>query len=131
MPYKHLDSDEAKQKARLTRLRHYYTHKAQYYENNKRTRKRCKEVIQSLKNVPCADCKIAYPPYVMDFDHLQDKEFVISTAVNNGSTRKILEEAQKCEVVCSNCHRIRTYNRRVNSLNKTTSSNLVKSRFKS
>ena len=59
------------------------------------------------------DCGIKYPPYVMDFDHLGDKEFVISKGVSMHSPIKLLKEIAKCDVVCSNCHRLRTYNRRI------------------
>lgn len=72
-----------------------------------------RELSNKLKNVPCKDCGNRYPPYVMDFDHiLGKKEFTISTRIS-GSYKKeqILEEAKKCEIVCSNCHRQRTYNR--------------------
>jgi hypothetical protein len=60
----------------------------------------------------CADCNISYPPYVLDFDHLRDKEFGISRAIYKGTAlSKIKQEIKKCEIVCSNCHRVRTYKR--------------------
>lgn len=67
------------------------------------------ERYNALKDVPCADCGESYPPWVMDFDHLGDKVFAIG-----GSQRGIqavTEEAKKCDVVCSNCHRQRTHDR--------------------
>jgi hypothetical protein len=51
---------------------------------------------------------------VLEFDHLpgHDKEFNISDAMATGyGKEKILTEIKKCDVVCSNCHRIRTYQR--------------------
>jgi hypothetical protein len=67
--------------------------------------------IQSLKEKPCADCKIQYPFYVMQFDHCNGKkEFSVSHMISY-SKEKILKEVLKCEVVCANCHAIRTYNR--------------------
>jgi hypothetical protein len=55
-----------------------------------------------------------YPPYVMDFDHVRDKKsFEIGIAVGrNKPLAKLLPEIEKCDVVCSNCHRVRTHNRR-------------------
>lgn len=47
----------------------------------------------------------------MDFDHLRDKKFNLSKAHLTGSLKKITEEIAKCEVVCSNCHRVRTFER--------------------
>lgn len=67
--------------------------------------------IVEVKARPCADCQVEYPSYVMDFDHLGDKEFNISNAINFHSLEKIKKEIAKCEVVCANCHRIRTHDR--------------------
>ncbi|MBI4057790.1 hypothetical protein HY405_00500 [Candidatus Microgenomates bacterium] len=69
-----------------------------------------REVINALKMVPCADCGKEYPYYVMDFDHRNTKEKLgdISHAMS-WSIEKIKREVRKCDVVCANCHRIRTY----------------------
>lgn len=75
--------------------------------------------INSLKTSPCLDCKTVYPPYVMDFDHLPQfkKSFEISEALaKKYSKARILEEIKKCELVCSNCHRIRGYTRKMEGL---------------
>lgn len=57
----------------------------------------------------CADCGINNP-LVLDFDHIKDKKYNISRMVHDGFLLKeIKKEMAKCEVVCSNCHRIRTY----------------------
>lgn len=68
-------------------------------------------LLNTYKSVPCADCGCTYPPYVMDFDHLSDKKFLISKCYKT-NIHRLMEEISKCEVVCSNCHRIRTYNRK-------------------
>jgi hypothetical protein len=47
----------------------------------------------------------------MDFDHVGDKEGEVSKLVYSSGTQKLLDEMGKCEVVCSNCHRIRTLDR--------------------
>lgn len=72
-----------------------------------------REVSNAAKDAPCADCKIQYPPYVMDFDHVRGtKLFNISVAfANRYPIDKTLAEIAKCDVVCSNCHRIRTHQR--------------------
>jgi len=68
----------------------------------------------SLKNKPCTDCKKEYPSYVMDFDRLSDKKFQISFAAKHGwAKEKILKEISKCEIVCANCHRIRTHGKKI------------------
>ena len=72
-------------------------------------------VIQLKEVVPCLDCKIKYPYYVMDYDHVRGvKDFEISTSVKRGwSLDRIRDEVSKCDLVCSNCHRARTYNRMI------------------
>jgi hypothetical protein len=65
------------------------------------------------KDQPCSDCKKQFPSYVMDFDHKKDKKFDVSRLVNlNVSLKTITAEIEKCELVCANCHRIRTFKRR-------------------
>ncbi len=67
---------------------------------------------QEAKKVPCVDCGISYPYYVMDFDHREEKTTEINKLVKGGPSLKTLQkEIDKCDVVCSNCHRIRTFNR--------------------
>lgn len=73
-----------------------------------------RELIRERKAVPCADCGGTFPPVVMDFDHLpgHEKAFAISRIKGSSSLKRLLDEIAKCEVVCSNCHRIRTFSRR-------------------
>ena len=60
---------------------------------------------------PCVDCG-EDDPVVLEPDHLRDKEHNISNMLKNGhSWEKILRELDKCEIVCCNCHRRRTYKR--------------------
>lgn len=62
---------------------------------------------------PCVDCKIQYPYYVMDFDHVRGRKHKnVMELVPTLSKKKVDEEIAKCEVVCSNCHRIREYIRK-------------------
>lgn len=92
---------------------HYVKNKKKYKQSSKNVRKRNREYIQRLKeSTPCADCNTHYPHYVMDFDHLRDKEFCISRLSLKG-INQIKSEILKCEIVCSNCHRQRTYNRSI------------------
>lgn len=71
---------------------------------------------------PCVDCKIQYPYYVMDFDHVRGKKHKnVMELVPTLSKKKIDEEIAKCEVVCSNCHRVRTHLRKESKENKKAS----------
>jgi hypothetical protein len=68
--------------------------------------------VRELKNKPCVDCKQMHPWYVMDFDHLSDKISSVSAMVGAGlSLSKIKTEIAKCDLVCANCHRIRSHER--------------------
>jgi hypothetical protein len=50
---------------------------------------------------------------VLDFDHLGEKSYNVSDAIARVlSWARIELEIAKCEVVCANCHRIRTHERR-------------------
>ena len=81
-------------------------------KSNKKSRVKISLLIQESKNKPCADCGNSFPYYVMDFDHLKEKEFTISAKAHNYGRKKLQEEIDKCDVVCSNCHRVRTWERR-------------------
>ena len=67
-------------------------------------------VIQLKESTPCKDCGKKFPFYVMDFDHRDPKKKLmgIPQLVANCSKKKLLAEIKKCDIVCSNCHRIRT-----------------------
>ena len=70
--------------------------------------------INSLKDVPCKDCGGRFPSECMDFDHVRGpKLFNVGTCSRNGVSETRLDaEIAKCEIVCANCHRIRTKKRR-------------------
>jgi hypothetical protein len=72
---------------------------------------RTARLIEYFKTHPCADCG-ADDPVVLEFDHLRDKSFAIASGLVDYSWARILEEIEKCEVVCANCHRRRTAERR-------------------
>ena len=91
---------------------HYARNKQSYFARNARTYSKFRELIRKAKSQPCADCGIQYPYYVMDFDHRDgaSKEFALNS-VNRKPEKAILREIEKCDVVCSNCHRERTHQR--------------------
>ena len=61
---------------------------------------------------PCTDCARFFPPQVLQWDHLpgHPKLGDIST-LNTLSRLEVLAEVAKCELVCANCHAIRTFER--------------------
>lgn len=71
-----------------------------------------RKYLVNAKDKPCSDCGVKYPHYVLDFDHKNknDKIDNIAHLVNrNWSLKKIKEEISKCDIVCANCHRERTW----------------------
>lgn len=79
-------------------------------KKNKETKQQIREKIKKIKEeTPCADCGQHFPYFVMDFDHQRDKEFNIANNVYAKSWETIEKEIAKCELVCANCHRIRTH----------------------
>lgn len=110
MPYKDKSSPHAIERARIARRKHYQKNKEQYYLNNQKKRERMMEFLRNLKDVPCMDCHQKFPPFVMDFDHRDRTKKLggLRRLVNLQSWSKIKEEVKKCDIVCANCHRIRT-----------------------
>ncbi len=79
-------------------------------ERYRRDAARRRAFIAAYKTGPCVDCGVQYPPYVMDFDHVRGKkEFRLGSGAGSASLAKIVEEIAKCDLVCSNCHRFRTF----------------------
>jgi hypothetical protein len=64
------------------------------------------------EGVPCADCGGVYHPAAMQWDHghRADKLDDVSNLVRRGFSREaIAAEVSKCELVCANCHAVRTF----------------------
>ena len=61
----------------------------------------------------CFDCGIFYPHYVLEFDHRPGvKKFGnVYHVLKKYGWDKAWAEVKKCDVVCSNCHKVRTYTR--------------------
>ncbi len=104
---------------------------AQYRENNikkinisknrsitklKENKKRVIDwILNKYKDIPCMDCGGVFEWCVMDFDHRlgEIKELKIGNiGLYKATPERITQlekEIDKCDLVCSNCHRVRTY----------------------
>tara|TARA_Y100000310_G_C20309159_1_gene635412 strand:- start:340 stop:696 length:357 start_codon:yes stop_codon:yes gene_type:complete len=61
------------------------------------------------KTAACTDCGETNP-IVLEFDHVRGKKLGrIARLARDGSLEDLKLEIAKCEVVCANCHRIRTH----------------------
>jgi hypothetical protein len=87
---------------------------SKYLERKRRHWPEHAALLNRLRRVPCADCGGRYPACAMDFDHREgsDKRIDVTRMVGRAGISAILAEAAKCDIVCANCHRARTYRRR-------------------
>ena len=71
-------------------------------------------IIQQYKvSTGCADCGFDTHPMALQFDHRPstEKKFNIGEQIGNKSMDDLWAEIAKCDVVCANCHVIRTESR--------------------
>jgi hypothetical protein len=85
-------------------------HNKEYMRERRETRK---ALIHAIKSAPCADCSEKFNPVCMDFDHRPEelKEFNIGERYAIVNIDVLKAEIAKCDIVCANCHRIRTWRR--------------------
>lgn len=76
--------------------------------------KKTLEIQQYKLDKGCADCGFNSHAAALEFDHLPEfeKKFNIGEKMGSYSMATLLEEIAKCEIVCANCHAIRTATRR-------------------
>ena len=93
---------------------HYLKYKVEYIERvNERKKIKTKEnrenLLEYFKTNPCIRCGETNP-VVLDFDHRdeKDKKYGISNMITSYNWDTILSEIEKCDVLCANCHRIKT-----------------------
>ena len=86
-------------------------HKKRAEASRKRSTKRNNQALwELLKDASCSDCGLV-DPLVMEFDHRDEKDMNIADMRRSYSLDKIIDEIEKCDIVCANCHRRRTYDR--------------------
>lgn len=96
----------------------------EFYSYDYRTLKTCKDCwngghmtkhkerviwMRSFKEAPCTDCGGIFPPPAMEWDHVRGIKYKAVAAMLLHSKDKILAEIAKCDLVCANCHRMRTH----------------------
>lgn len=83
-------------------------------DNNYRTRRwrENRRLLDELKaSTPCLDCGLSFQPCQIDFDHVRGRKVVGVSQLTGSPWETLLAEVQKCDIVCGNCHRIRTQSR--------------------
>jgi len=86
-----------------------YANKAKQAEYQRKRKLSIRKWTAEYKEAtPCHDCGLKYPYYVMQFDHVRGKKRKDVSRITS-SKRVFLEEVLKCELVCANCHAVRTW----------------------
>jgi hypothetical protein len=88
---------------------HYLENKEAYVAKASKNKfnaklKNYQQMNEYLASHPCLDCGES-DPLVLEFDHVGAKEADIAYLVQRRSWKRIMEEIEKCEVRCANCHR--------------------------
>lgn len=78
--------------------------KQQYWNTKRRI------VLEHLQSHPCTDCGNS-DIRVLEFDHIRGQKRNGIAEMKGYSVKALIKEIAKCEVVCANCHRIRTETR--------------------
>lgn len=106
-------SQEAVDRERRGALKHYYENRSEIRERARSRLQANREFVDKIKlDAGCADCGYALHPAALDFDHLPGTEKLGNiTALVNCARDRLMDEMAKCEVVCANCHRIRSSDR--------------------
>lgn len=108
MPYKDIEKQREAQKQWARRNRNITNkHRKAHQRKNRERVRRIKE------SSPCSDCGNCFHFAAMQFDHVRgDKKGDVAGMVSrNRSWDSVKAEIGKCELVCANCHAVRTYER--------------------
>ncbi len=103
------------QKRRATWKFYYHKHGSKYRENavkrNRETKRRLRlKMLEYLEGEACVKCGIQ-DNRVLEFDHVDPstKSFSIARGIaDTRSWENILNEISKCQILCANCHKIKT-----------------------
>jgi len=92
---------------------HYEANKDKYKKRRQKVVEETRRYVQELKESnPCSDCGQHFHYCVMDFDHVRgEKKFNVSQTGRFSNLGAVKLEIAKCDLVCANCHRVRTFRR--------------------
>lgn len=106
IPYR--NTEEYKVKRRESSKLWYTKNASKQITSNKKYQRKNKLWLEDLKKtLKCNRCSEA-ESCCLDFHHIdpKSKEYNLCQMINQGcSQQTILEEIEKCEVLCANCHR--------------------------
>jgi hypothetical protein len=87
--------------------------RAKYAEGFTARQRRNQDAVNAAKSGPCVDCGRKFPLECMDLDHVLERGPKLFNLSKLGARKleNVLAEIAKCDLVCSNCHRLRTFER--------------------
>lgn len=103
---------EVIERRKVLKRKRYTADPEKYREYDRKRSEKRRQLVRKFKDVPCTDCGVKYHYSAMQFDHLKDKKFAVAVGKDHRAINKLLEEIRKCEVVCANCHAIRSWERK-------------------
>lgn len=107
MPYADPEQQKAAQRRYYDKNAEAYAERGRIYRTQMTT-----EVNRIKEASPCTDCGESYPACVMQFDHTgDDKVLAVSRLLRSKGWPTVLDEIAKCELVCANCHAVRSWRR--------------------
>lgn len=114
------------------RRKHYVGFREKERARSKRRRVAIAALLIKLKSNPCGDCGKSLPYFCMDFDHRDptDKIKNIKVIKSCPSKKHIMEEIEKCDLICVNCHRLREVVRKETKGEFYSSSHVVTNRVR-
>jgi 5-methylcytosine-specific restriction endonuclease McrA len=73
---------------------------------NKIFRRKQIQILHELKSNGCSICGYNTYPGALDFHHVnpKDKKFTLSAQAMNRKTERVINELNKCILLCKNCH---------------------------
>lgn len=96
---------------KLWRARNRDHLRAQDSARNAEKKREVRAYVRAAKSRPCMDCGGVFDPICMDFDHRPGEVKLYNVAQLNSSIPAVKREIAKCDLVCANCHRLRTASR--------------------
>jgi hypothetical protein len=101
------DKEKQKKKQHESWLRHKEEYRIKFRDKRRDFRKWVWDLKKGKKCKECGESRIP----TLEFHHREqdDKEFELSKMADNPSElqkERFLEEIKKCDILCSNCHRV-------------------------
>ena len=86
--------------------KYYLNNKGRIYKRKQARSKMLKELTVKLAGGKCSKCGYNSCLAALEFHHKNnDKEDDVRSLIKNSSKQNVLKEANKCILVCANCHR--------------------------